>query len=47
MGFEIEDARHRTVLPLLRRGAGRAAMDGDVDAQLSGLAHEAGVRNQL
>jgi hypothetical protein len=47
MGFELEDARHRTVLPLLRRRAGRTAMDGDVEAQLSTLANEAGVRNQL
>jgi hypothetical protein len=47
LGFELEDARHRTVLPLLRRGPGRTALDGDVDAQLSDLASEAGVRNQL
>jgi succinate-acetate transporter protein len=47
LGFELEDVRHRAVLPVLRRGAGRTVMTDDVDAQLSDLAREAGVRNQL
>lgn len=47
LGFELEDARHRTVLPLLRRGPGREAMEGEVADQLTGVAREAGVRQQL
>ncbi len=45
-GFELEDAKRTTVLPLLRRGPGRQAMHGGVANQL-GVAHEAGVREQL
>ena len=46
-GFELEDARRRTVLPLLRRGPARTALQGDVADQLDGVAHRAGVRGQL
>ena len=46
-GFELEDARRRTVLPLLRRGQARTALQGDVADQLDAVAHEAGVREQL
>ncbi len=46
-GFELEDAKRTTVLPLLRRGPGRQAMHGGVANQLDGVAHEAGVREQL
>ena len=46
-GFELEDAKRTTVLPLLRRGPGRQAMHGSVADQLNGVAHEAGVREQL
>lgn len=46
-GFELEDARHRTVLPLLRRGPAHQASHGDVTAQLRNVAREAGVREQL
>jgi hypothetical protein len=28
--FPLEDARRRTVLPLLRRAAGRASIEGDL-----------------
>lgn len=43
----LEDVLHRTVLPLLREGAGRKALTGDLEAQVSQLRHEAGVRDQL
>jgi uncharacterized protein len=43
----IEDARGRTVLPLLRRGAARAALEDPLEAQIARLHHEAGVRDQL
>ncbi|QGQ20207.1 hypothetical protein GC089_14615 [Cellulomonas sp. JZ18] len=46
-GFELEDVRHRTVLPLGRRGAGRVALTGSEEDELRALAHEAGVRRQL
>ncbi|AVT28215.1 hypothetical protein C6361_00425 [Plantactinospora sp. BC1] len=47
VGFELEDVRRRTVLPLLRRGPGHAVRDDSVAAQLRGVAREAGVREQL
>ena len=47
LGFELEDAKRRTVLPLLRKGPARTALHGDVADQLDGVAHEAGVREQL
>jgi hypothetical protein len=37
----------RIVLPLLRRGAAQEAMQGEVADQLTGVAREAGVRQQL
>jgi uncharacterized protein len=43
----LEDARRRTLLPVGRRGRGAAALDGGLRAQLAGLEHEAGVREQL
>jgi uncharacterized protein len=45
--FELEDARHRTVLPLLRRGAGSLEAQDTDAVQLSRMAREAGVREQL
>lgn len=45
--FELEDTRHRTVLPVLRWGSGRRAVDGDEPVQARSVAHEAGVREQL
>lgn len=45
--FEIEDTRHRTVLPLLRWGTGRTALDGSEPDQVTNVEHEAGVREQL
>jgi hypothetical protein len=46
-GFKLEDAKCRTVLPLLRRGPGRRALHGSVADQLDGVAREAGVQEQL
>lgn len=43
----LEDTRHRTVLPLLRRAAGRGAMTRDLAGQLRDIDHEAGIRDQL
>ncbi|MBV9916864.1 MAG: hypothetical protein JO153_10230 [Solirubrobacterales bacterium] len=43
----LEDSARRTVLPIGRRGPARAAFEGGLDAQLGGLEHEAGVREQL
>jgi hypothetical protein len=43
----IEDAQGRTVLPLLRRGAARAALEAPFENQVAHLHHEAGVRDQL
>lgn len=45
--LEIEDVRHRTVLPLLRWGSGRRAIDGEATAGRGRVAQEAGVREQL
>jgi succinate-acetate transporter protein len=45
--FELEDTRHRTVLPVLRWGTGRLAMTGSAPAQEQHVAQEAGVREQL
>ncbi|HET7315565.1 GPR1/FUN34/YaaH family transporter [Salinisphaera sp.] len=43
----LEDATQRTVLPLLRRGASRTSLEGDLNQQLGRLRQEAGVRKQL
>jgi uncharacterized protein len=42
-----EDARRRTVLPVLRLGRGRESLDGNFADQLHQLEREAGVREQL
>ena len=47
LGFELEDAQHRTVLPLLRRGSGADVMTGSVEDELREIPHEAGVRKRL
>lgn len=47
LAMVLEDAWHRTVLPLLRRAAGRGAMTRDLQAQLRDVDHEAGIRDQL
>jgi succinate-acetate transporter protein len=43
----LEDAAHRSILPLGRRRAARAAIEGSVQDQFRQLEHEAGVRDQL
>nr|WP_255429991.1 GPR1/FUN34/YaaH family transporter [Streptomonospora sp. PA3] len=43
----IEDVLKRPVLPVFRRGAGRASMRGNLHEQLSTIESEAGVRRQL
>lgn len=45
--FLIEDLRQNTVLPILRRGPARDAIEGDLPDQHSRLAREPGVRQQL
>jgi hypothetical protein len=47
LAFEIEDQVRKTVLPTFRRKAGTTAMRGDLAAQVSAVANEAGVRKQL
>lgn len=47
LALEVEDTCHRTVLPVLRWGAGRRAMQGGVLGQLEHVEQEAGVREQL
>lgn len=46
-GFEIEDVRRRTVLPLARTGDAAVALRGTPQEEVSAVAHEAGVREQL
>ncbi len=43
----IEDVRQDPLLPVLRRGAGSVAMDGNLGDQLERAGGEAGVRQQL
>ncbi|QBI55538.1 GPR1/FUN34/YaaH family transporter [Streptomonospora litoralis] len=43
----IEDVGKRTVLPVFRRGAGRASMAGNLRDQLGSIERESGVREQL
>ena len=45
--FRLEDAAHRTVLPLGRRGQARSALRGGMEDQIAGLEAEAGVRRVL
>jgi uncharacterized protein len=47
LAMALEDAGRATVLPLLRRGAGRASVGGSLDEQVERIEREAGVREQL
>ena len=47
LAFELEDNRRATLLPTLRRGAGRTALAGSLADEVSGVQHEAGVRRTL
>ncbi len=45
--LEVENLQRRTVLPVLRRGRGIEAMQGDLAQQTRHISNEAGVREQL
>jgi uncharacterized protein len=47
LALELEGSESRTVLPLGRSAAAKQAMEGDLSAQVDGVAHEPGVRRQL
>jgi uncharacterized protein len=47
LAMALEDARHKTVLPLGRVGAGRESLEGGFAAQPGHIGQEAGVREQL
>jgi uncharacterized protein len=47
LAFLLEDARHQPVLPMLRHGAAREALDADLLASLRRLESEPGVRGRL
>ena len=47
LALQMEDARRKTVLPVLRVGAGRSSIEGSPADQIGGVEHEAGVREQL
>lgn len=47
LAMMLEDVQRRTVLPLFRREAGWASIDGDFDEQVHRIESEAGVREQL
>ncbi len=47
VALEIEGVVHRPVLPTLRRGPGRTALDPDLAEQVKQVAAEPGVRTQL
>jgi succinate-acetate transporter protein len=47
LALAIEDVRRKTVLPVLRVGAGKASIEGGAADQVEGVEHEAGVREQL
>lgn len=47
LSLELEDVRHHTVLPTLRRNKGRQALEPRLDRQVEKVAAEAGVRSQL
>jgi succinate-acetate transporter protein len=47
LAMAVEDAQRETYLPVLRRGHGRASLEGSLDDQLARIEREAGVREQL
>jgi succinate-acetate transporter protein len=47
LALGLEDAQHRTVLPLGRRGEALEAVEGDLSDQVGPIEKEAGVRKQL
>jgi uncharacterized protein len=47
LAMALEDVARQTRLPVLRRGSGRASLEGGLDDQLGRIEREAGVREQL
>ncbi len=47
LAFGLEDAQHKTVLPIGRRGEAVEAFEGDLSEQVGLIESEAGVRKQL
>jgi succinate-acetate transporter protein len=47
LALGLEDVKHRTVVPVGRRGEALTAFDSDLATQAEPLEHEAGVRRQL
>lgn len=47
LALEMEDARHRPLLPTARLGAAKESMTGSLGDQIAAVHHEAGVRQQL
>jgi len=47
LALEIEDIRHRTVLPVGRWGSGARAIGGNLLDEIEKVQREAGVREQL
>jgi len=47
LAMALEDARRKTVLPLMRVGTGREALEDGFEAQLTRIEKEAGIRSQL
>lgn len=47
LAFELEDTRRRTILPVFRRGVGKAAVARGLGSDLERVEREAGVREQL
>lgn len=47
LAFLLEDVKKVSVLPVFRRGSSRVSLEGDLTAQLEGIADEAGVRQTL
>lgn len=47
ISLELEDIKRRAVLPTLRRGTGKRALEPNLDAQIQGVPAEAGVRREL
>lgn len=47
LALEIEGVQRKTLLPVLRRGEGKASIEGNLDDQLARIEREAGVREQL
>jgi hypothetical protein len=47
LAMALEDAAGETRLPVLRRGSGRASLQGGLDDQPDRIEREAGVRQQL